>query len=320
MISAKSLRNLGKEIRKLHPEVLGIGLGLRRSSGRLRQQQLVLKIFVEKKFGKRKPRGIRSIPRFWRVRLGRDRGTVVQFLTDIEEVMEFSPSSFDVGPMKAASWIGWFDSANRPRVGVVTAAHGLPDVGVAVPLFGVPNGGTVAAKANLATDQTDVGLVEVSPVDAVYPDSGPRNAALTSADSLISLIGTTTTDGLNTKCEHWAGTQAIPVRAVAFMSSYPVKYPDGTLFTLRNVVLGDGYVGAFKSGYSGASWATEAASPFDRIVAIQSHGRTPSFDFGVGIHFASALEWLVSSVGMQQARLWWHNKATLPSAKTDDMG
>jgi hypothetical protein len=303
------MRAAGREIRKAHPEVLGVGLGVRRSQGRVRHSDLVFKIYVENKFGERKPKETKRIPKIWRLHVGKSKRIVIHLPTDIEEVMEFAPSSFDVGPMKAASWISWFDSGNRPRVGVITAAHGLRDVGVAVAIAGIPNGGTVAGKADLSRDQLDVGLVEISPSDVNYPDTGPRNAELTSADSLINLIGTSSTDGLSTQCEHWAETQTVPVRALAFMATYPIKYPDGTMFSLRNVILGDGYVGAFKPGYSGASWATQAPSSFDRIIAIQSHGRSPSFDVGIGTHFASAVDWLISAMNLQQTRLWWRRTA-----------
>src|SRR4051794_29403242 len=55
MISLKTLRAAGREIRKAHPEVLGVGLGVRRSQGRVRHSDLVFKIYVENKFGERKP-------------------------------------------------------------------------------------------------------------------------------------------------------------------------------------------------------------------------------------------------------------------------
>jgi hypothetical protein len=307
MISLKALRMAARELKKAHPEVLGVGLGLRRSQGRVRRRQFVLKVFVQRKFGKRKPKGARLIPRLWKLRIGKDHGILVQLPTDVEEVREFAPSSFDVGPMKAACWMSWFDPANRPRVGVVTASHGLPDVGREIAVTGFPAGGTVLVKSDLEADQTDVGLIEVSPMEFPYPNAGPRNLVPTSADSLINLIGTSSTDGLSTQCEHWSDEQPIPVRAIAFMDSYTIRYPDGRSFKLRNVVVGDGYVGAFRPGYSGGTWATQGPPEFDRIVAIQSHGATPSFDVGVGVHFASAIDWLVQSVGMRQMRYWWHS-------------
>src|SRR5688500_11565886 len=97
MISLKTLRAAARQLRTTHPEILGVGLGLRRSQGRVRRRQFVLKVFVTKKFGKRKPKGPRAIPRTCKLQIGKTREILVQLPTDIEEVLEFAPSSFDVG-------------------------------------------------------------------------------------------------------------------------------------------------------------------------------------------------------------------------------
>ena len=48
MISEKLLRKVVREVRKAHPDVLGVGIGLRRKSGRIKRE-FVLKVYVAKK-------------------------------------------------------------------------------------------------------------------------------------------------------------------------------------------------------------------------------------------------------------------------------
>ena len=85
MISEKLLRKVVREVRKAHPDVLGVGIGLRRKSGRIKRE-FVLKVYVTKKLKKLK-KG-KKLLKHWLVSIGKGTKRIQLHLpTDVEMPM-----------------------------------------------------------------------------------------------------------------------------------------------------------------------------------------------------------------------------------------
>jgi hypothetical protein len=217
--------------------------------------------------------------------------------------MLVSPSSFGVGPMKAACWVFWHDPLNNMHTGVVTAGHGLPAAGETIEVQDVTNPGTVVLRSDVRDDGIDVGLVEVDSTPRT--PVGVRNLPVADVNTIISLISTEASDEQVAAGELWAGLSPTPLRALAFMTEYPIKYPDGNSLTLRDVLVADGRTAAFAPGQSGATWMTYSPQPIGLAVAIQSYGRQPDFDVGLGTHFDTALKWISGHQEIRDLHCSW---------------
>ena len=126
----------------------------------------------------------------------------------------------------------------------------MPGVGQPVPVQGLAQPGVVAARSDYEQNGLDVGLVEVgSLVEAM--DAGPRNAVVAPVNTIINMIGTDASDNLAVQAELWFGNATTNMRALPYMVEYPIKYPNGKMVILKDVLIAHGDVGVFDRNVSG---------------------------------------------------------------------
>jgi len=299
----EQLERLFARLRRRHPDLLGIGLGSRRRRGRL-LPELTVKLEVSRK-NRKLARGRRLPPSVVLTTLALGQPVRVRVPTDVEPRRRPMFSAFAVGRMTAAALATWPDGAGR-AYGIVTAAHGLEADTVPVTLRdGSQVAGSVVARADLAQDGLDAGLVRV-PVASPdrLADVGPVSVDPATADELLLSLSSSNQDAIGTDAETWAGPTPVAISAVAF---YVCWQWAGIAGTLRNVVECHAPLdGVFAPGTSGSMWVTAATgSPPRRAMAIQSHGFGPLFRVAEGTHFLSALEWLRKLPAFAEIEVAW---------------
>jgi hypothetical protein len=263
---------------------------------------------------KRSPRsrGIKLFPKKIVLPLGKGRRLLTVHLhTDVEEARVWRPLQFQVidGTEAAtATCLARWREASGVRFGVVTAGHGVWTAGKQLNIAtrtGLQPG-VVLSCSDLFRDKLDVTLVGFSAATITEADLLPATPlpavqAPLSLEETSTLIGESTTDGLEIRIKQWSGTIRA-ADALALHLSYAMPRPDGSTITLVNVVEAKGGTGMFVPGTSGATWATAKASKNGCPLAFTSHG---SDDAAIGTHLRDAAQWLQRQGKLEDLALAW---------------
>jgi len=293
---AEQLEAIFKRLKQRYPELLGIGLGIRRRRGRL-VSEMTVKLQVRKKHPK-STKGVRFLPaRVQLETLALGQAVKVWVPTDIEVPRRWARTQFPVGEMTASTLAAW-RKGGKDVYGVVTAGHSLDEPAVSVPMRDATQiQGSVVARSAMAVDGLDVGLVQLPVSDPLLlGDVGSESPPMATADELLLALSSSNTDAIGADGESWAPMGPRPLQAVAFY----VRWGWAGVGELRNVVECHAEVdGVFDPGTSGSAWVIVPSGGLPRkIMAIQSHGFKPLFRVAEGTHFLSAVEWLRGRDGL----------------------
>jgi len=297
------LETIFRRLKQRCPELLGIGLGIRRRRGRL-VPEMTVKLQVGKKHPK-STKGVRFLPARIRLEtLALGQPVKVWVPTDIEVPRRWTRTQFPVGGMTASALAAW-KTSGKNLYGVVTAGHGLDAETVNVRMRnGTEMRGSVVARSSVAVDGLDVGLVQLPISDPLLlGDVGSESPPMATADELLLALSSSNTDAIAANGESWATEVPRRLKAVAFY----VRCPLAGVGELRNVVECQAYVdGVFKPGTSGSVWVMVPSGVLPRkIIALQSYGFEPLFRVAEGTHFLSAVEWLRNRAGLGDLRVAW---------------
>jgi len=303
----EQLEALLAKLRARHPELLGLGFGFRRRRGRIVPEQVV-KLQVRRKI-RGKHAGVRLFPKTVALRaLVLGQSVVVRVPTDVETPRRMRATRFAIDGMTASALASWNDASGRKAFGALTAAHGLPFPGPSAPAVAVHLGdgtqtqGVVVARTSLEQDGLDVGLVRMDVLPAQIGDAGPRTPAIATADQLLQLLSSSSSDDVGAPAESWSSATPTRIRGLAFLLEWQWA---GVQATMRRIVqCKASKLGAFRPGTSGSAWVATAATG-ELAMAIQSHGHEPKFQLAEGTHLATAIEWLAARPGIADLRVAW---------------
>ncbi len=300
-MDARLLGKVYRQLRRNHPELIGLGIGWRTKGGRA-QKQPAIRLVVEKKRAAR-TKSIRHFPKQIEIKSGRgNRPLSMQIFTDVEEAGEWLPTSFpllvnEIPIVTAACYACWQSQDQLHHVGVVTVAHAFPGPGqqVAIRAEGITIVGTLLLRSDLVKDGLDLGLVELAENVISSPPCLPRplNPGAASVNSTINMLGLSNTDALFAEMESWVCGTPAQARALSYYVTRTVRTPTGQSYELKSLVLADGQDDTFAQGRSGSPWIAVSSAWNPVAVGLQSHGNADlSFRMGLGIHLATGLQWL----------------------------
>jgi hypothetical protein len=297
------LETIFRRLKRRYPELVGIGLGIRRRRGRL-VPEMTVKLQVRKKHP-RSTKGVRFLPARIRLEtLALGQPVKVWVPTDVEVPRRWTRTQFSVGGMTASALAAW-KKDGEDVYGVVTAGHGLDEPTVSVQMRdGSQVKGSVVARSSIAADGLDVGLVQLPTTEpSLLSDVGSDSQLMATADELLLALSSSNTDATAANAESWATEVPRRIKAVAFY----VRCPLTGVGELRNAVECQAYVNnVFQPGTSGSIWVMVPSGGLPRkIMALQSVGFEPLFRVAEGTHFLSAVEWLRNQAGLGDLRVAW---------------
>jgi len=307
-MDAKFLGKLYRQLKRNHPELIGLGIGWRTKGGRVQKQPAVRLVVGKKQSAKAK--SVRQFPRQIDVKAGRGKRPIsMRIFTDVEEAGEWLPTSFPliingVPEVTASCFASWQSSDGVRHVGIVTVAHAFQGPGQPVGIT-AGNGvvpGIVFLRSDLITDGLDVGLVELTQNSASFLPCLPRpmNPGAGSVNATINMLGLSETDPLFAVMESWFSNSPAQGRALSYYVSRTVQTPTGQSYELRSVVLADGPLNTFVQGRSGSPWIAVSSAWNPLAIGLQSHGHAGlSFRLGLGTHLATGLQWLSQQLSAQ---------------------
>src|SRR5262245_34029189 len=126
-MDAKFLHKLYRQLKRQHPELLGLGIGWRTKKNRI-QKAPAIRLVVAKKCGSRS-KSVRHFPKHLELKPGGGKRPIsMKIFTDVEEAGEWLPTSFPLlingAPEVVAScYASWQSPDGARHVGVVTVAH-----------------------------------------------------------------------------------------------------------------------------------------------------------------------------------------------------
>jgi hypothetical protein len=318
-MDAKFLGKLYRQLKRNHPELIGLGIGWRTKRGRI-QKQPAIRLVVEKKRSAR-AKSVRHFPKQIVIKAGRGKRPIsMRIFTDVEEAGEWLATSFPllvngVPEVTASCYASWHSPDGVRHVGIVTVAHAFQGPGQPVGIT-VGNGvitGFVSLRSDLIRDGLDVGLVEMQQDSTSFLPClpHPMNPGAASVNATINILGLSDTDALVAAMGSWFSTAPAQGRALSYYVTRTVQTPTGTSYELKSVVLADGPPNTFTQGRSGSPWVAVSSAWNPLAIGIQSHGHVGlSFRLGLGTHLATALQWLSQRPGVQNFSWAW---------RTDDL-
>lgn len=314
-MDVRALARLHRDLKRRHPELLGLGIGWRRKGGRV-QKAPAIKLIVEKK----RSRGVKTIrlfPRHLEFRLSNGKRPMsVKIHTDVEEAGRWVNTSFPISVNQmpdviASCYARWTDPQGNSCLGLVTVAHAFtgPGQSVQVPTTGGGTAdGVVYARSDLIADGLDVGLIQLlNNPTGLLPCLPPTlNPGAASVSNTINLLGLSDTDAQYAPMESWFSTSPAEGRALAYYYVRTISNTDGTSYDLKSVVEADGPQGTFGKGRSGSPWVALPSEFVALSVALQSQGNEGlEFRVGLGTHLATALSWLNSRPNITNFTWGW---------------
>jgi hypothetical protein len=311
-MDTRSLHRLYRQLKREHPELLGLGIGWRRKRGRF-QKSPAIRLVVAKKC-RRNSKSVRHFPKLIRLKSGRRR-SLVRISTDVEEAGKWLPTSFPLlingaPEATATSYASWLTPDGVRHVGVITVAHAFlgPGQPIAVTVANGTVPGVVSLRSDLIADGLDVGLVELQSNAASFLPCLPTtlNPGAASVSTTIKMLGISDTDPLFAEMESWFSNSPADGRALSYYVRRTIQTPNGQSYEMKDVILADGPSGTYSQGRSGSPWIVPSSTPDPLAIALQSHGHVgSSFRLGLGTHFGIALKWLSGQPGVGNLSFGW---------------
>jgi hypothetical protein len=311
-MDAKSLQKLYRQLKRQHPELLGLGIGWRKKGGRF-QKAPAIRLVVAKKYGP-KSKSVRQFPKEISLPSKRQRLSI-RICTDVEEAGEWLPTSFPVlvngvPEAIATSYASWKSPDGIRHVGVVTVAHAFQGPGQAVNISvgGGTVPGVVSLRSDLIVDGLDVGLVELQSDSTSFLPClpSPLNPGAASVSATINMLGLTDTDACFTEMKSWFSITPADARALSYYAVRTIQTPAGQSYELKDVVLADGPANTFSQGRSGSPWIATSSALNPLAIGLQSHGHAGlSFRLGLGTHLETALRWLSGRQNVRDFSFAW---------------
>jgi len=314
-MDVRALGRLHRELKRRHPELLGLGIGWRRKRGRV-QKAPAIKLIVEKKRSRR-AKSVRLFPNHLEFPLSRGKRPLsVRIHTDVEEAGRWIHTSFPISvnqmpDVTATCYATWTDSQGNSCLGLVTVAHAFPSPGqsVQIPTSGPGTAdGVVYARSDLITDGLDVALIQLlnNPTGLLPCLPATLNPGAASVSNTINLLGLSDTDAQYAPMENWFSSSPATGRALAYYYTRTIANTDGTSYNLKSVVEADGPQGTYDRGRSGSPWVAMPSESVALSVALQSQGNEGlDFRLGLGTHLATALSWLSQCPNMTINTFKW---------------
>jgi hypothetical protein len=330
---ADPLPEIGQALRKMFPKagIVGVGVGRRRRerrAGRPLTDEVVVKIILRKKV-RPLPAGMARLPRKLRIKgtlLGQP--LVVEVRTDLEQVPRAVPTRYEIpglpeGSLCTSGYASWEESG-APRVGVLTAGHGLwkspndvaPIDRVVVRCKDEDHAALVRCASHLKRDGIDVALLELegaTELPACFKSFYTGPVAVADAPTLVQRLGGADDllDVLVSFRHYLIAPQGL--ESIAYYDAYRLPVAGWGQVTMRHAIESQGEPDTFVGGTSGSGIVSSESPRLAlgvQALSIDPRGRSRS----LATSFELGLAWIQEQTGLVVTPSW--KRTAQPSTDT----